>query len=247
MMKWLTDSAAGVSGRGSCNLGVSRELFAGPSIIGVPASLLATFDKISGPIAAGDLDRRLAQPVKPTVICIADGYLEPDLAIPNDEIRRVLSAGWTVWGVSSVGALKAVELASEGMKGFGLVYRLLRRFHNVTAKDISVLHFPFPPYEPETISLLEIYILMRVIRKSGLLTKNEKTEILENLRSMPPCDRTYDNVQKCTPQRLVQILDAIYATPMEWRIKRRDLAWLCNRKPWEDNTDLDRITRGEAR
>ncbi|PTX52684.1 TfuA-like protein [Gemmobacter caeni] len=213
--------------------GACCELFAGPSMLGLPASLLECFDRISEPIGVGDLDRRLKQPKAPRIICIADGYLEPGFAIQNDEIKRALSAGWPVWGIGSVGALKAVELAAEGMQGFGLVYRMLRRLRAVSADDVAVLHYPFPPYEPETLALLEIYMLLRVARKTkSSLTDIDVRSVLEALQEKPLHDRTYEVVRECIPKYLWKYLDYVYDTPKEWRIKRQDLWSFCQRKPW---------------
>ena len=102
------------------------ELFAGPSLIGMPLHLLEYFDQISAPLQAGDLDARLSDPVSPRVICIADGYLEANYTIQREEIERGLAAGWAMWGVSSIGALQTVKLGNAGMRGYGFVYRLLR-------------------------------------------------------------------------------------------------------------------------
>jgi hypothetical protein len=216
-----------------CTTGVCCELFAGPSMLGLPASLLECFDRISGPIAFGDLDQRLTRSKAPRMICIADGYLESGFAIQNDEIKRALSAGWPVWGLSSVGALKAVELVGDGMQGFGLVYRMLRRLRAVSADDVAVLHYPFPPYEPETLALLEIYMLLRVARKTkGSLTDLDIRSVLKALQAKPLHDRTYEVVRECLPEHLRQYIDHIYDAPRAWRIKRRDLRSFCKQKPW---------------
>src|SRR5690606_23977447 len=109
---------------------------------------------------AGDLDSRLSKSVSPRVFCIADGYLEPKYKIQREEMERGLTAGWAMRGVSSIGALPAVNLGNAGMRGHGFVYRLLRRYSWLSANDICVLHSPFPPYTPETIPLVEIYALL---------------------------------------------------------------------------------------
>src|SRR5688500_4258860 len=70
------------------------------------------------PVKAGDLDG-----LGPgSTVAIIDGELDAVALIPNDEIRRALARGIEVHGAASVGAMRAAELAADGMQGIGWVY-----------------------------------------------------------------------------------------------------------------------------
>jgi TfuA protein len=54
---------------------------------------------------------------------LIDGVFLDEYPTPPKEIRAILSEGAKVWGASSMGALRAVELRNIGMQGLGLIYQ----------------------------------------------------------------------------------------------------------------------------
>jgi hypothetical protein len=94
--------------------------FAGPSR---PIDIASSRGDWYPPASTGDLRRALSRGYRQIVL--AD-TLFLDAVPTHGEIRDVMRKGATVYGCSSAGALRAIELRSEGMLGRGWVYRLYR-------------------------------------------------------------------------------------------------------------------------
>jgi hypothetical protein len=102
-------------------------IFVGPSATGIRrGGDYALFP----PASAGDFDSAVKTGFDRIVYADALFF---DAAPTHREVLRALDAGVEVFGVSSAGALRAVELAGRGMVGFGIVYNLYQR--NILADD----------------------------------------------------------------------------------------------------------------
>lgn len=209
------------------------EVFVGPTAAYLaPGSLSTVFDRVSGPIQAGDLDERLRRSSTPGTFCLVDGYLEPGLALSNNEIVRALAAGWKVWGVSSVGAAKAVELRGAGMRGFGRVYRFLQRYQSDLLDELVVSHNPEPPYRRLSEPLIEIRALLGTLRRQGCISSSEATRIRQAMQERWFGERTLAALRK---ELGAKWHDPACRQTMEastWRWKRRDFHQFCQRQPW---------------
>jgi hypothetical protein len=75
-------------------------------------------------------------------IGIVDGYLETAPAVLHKEILFALSAGAAVFGCSSMGALRAAELADFGMIGVGAVCEAYRAGEIEGDDEVAVSHGP---------------------------------------------------------------------------------------------------------
>jgi hypothetical protein len=90
------------------------------------------------PVSMGDIYRLMAR--GPRVIAIIDGLFEQTPAVWHKEILYALSRGVRVLGASSMGALRAAELAAFGMEGVGEVFEA---FHSGELEDddeVAVAH-----------------------------------------------------------------------------------------------------------
>jgi hypothetical protein len=95
-------------------------IFAGPSR---PVGLHAGGATLFSPARSGDL-RKAADAGYSRIVLADTLFLD---APPNhQEIMEVLDRGIAVYGCSSAGALRAIELAGNGMKGLGITYELYR-------------------------------------------------------------------------------------------------------------------------
>jgi len=115
-----------------------RIVFAGPSL---PPSARADWPGIDWrpPAAEGDVYRAARQ--GPAIVGLIDGYFESVPAVWHKEILWAISHGIAVFGSSSIGALRAAELARFGMVGVGAVYRyLLNPLRDDS--DVALVHAP---------------------------------------------------------------------------------------------------------
>lgn len=99
-------------------------VFLGPSLPQAQAARLHPTAEWHPPIQRGDLDDLMREP--PGMAGIVDGLLFQSFAISPKEVLRLLRAEWTVYGSSSIGALRAVELERYGMRGIGTVFEMYR-------------------------------------------------------------------------------------------------------------------------
>lgn len=76
------------------------------------------------PVKRGDVDALMALDEPPTHVGIIDGQFLQYPSISPKEILAAMDRGVRFFGASSMGALRAVELAPYGMVGVGRIYEL---------------------------------------------------------------------------------------------------------------------------
>jgi TfuA protein len=161
-------------------------VFTGPSLHPDRAKALLNAT-ILPPIKRGDLD--CLSELKPTVIGIIDGEFYQSLAVSPKEILPLLESGVTVYGASSMGALRAVELRYYGMIGVGRVYRLFRS-GVLDADDEVALAYSPSTYEALSEPLVNTRYVLRAAVQRGMLTRAQTAEIIARLKGLYFPDRT---------------------------------------------------------
>ncbi|MEC4019763.1 TfuA-like protein [Streptomyces sp. H27-D2] len=100
-------------------------------------------------VEAGGIDR----------VLILDGEFGQSLAVSITEIRTVLAAGQPLAGASSMGALRAVECRTLGMRGSGWVYEQYLSGAIESDGDVALLFDP-EDYSPVTVPLANVRWLL---------------------------------------------------------------------------------------
>jgi hypothetical protein len=121
-------------------------IFAGPSL--TPPAVQLINEKgyaLLPPIKRGDLVTLLDNGFRGRVV-IADGVFQQVLAVGHREIMNAIAGGCEVYGVSSMGAIRAFELRNSGMHGFGKVYSLFFEFEDFMDDEVALLFGATPPY-----------------------------------------------------------------------------------------------------
>ena len=120
------------------------------------------------PVARHDLLKLLDDKAPGTRVLIVDGEFGQNLAVSVTEIRTYLRAGRYVAGASSMGALRAVECRTLGMRAHGWV---AARYADGTidADDEVALLFDPETLEPVTIPLVNIRWLVHQFVADGTL------------------------------------------------------------------------------
>jgi hypothetical protein len=99
-------------------------VFVGPTLAAADARTV--LDAIYLPPAKhGDVYRAVAW-LKPRAIGLIDGYFQWSAAVWHKEILWAMREGVHVFGASSMGALRAAELAPFGMRGVGRIFEAYR-------------------------------------------------------------------------------------------------------------------------
>jgi hypothetical protein len=112
-------------------------VFLGPSLAVATAKLILP-TRYLPPVGCGDVLRCLR--LKPKVIAIIDGVFENTPAVWHKEILLAMEQGIQVFGASSMGALRAAELAPFGMIGVGKIFTHYRDGIYTDDDEVALLH-----------------------------------------------------------------------------------------------------------
>jgi hypothetical protein len=174
---------------------VSVYVFTGPTIS--PAEARAELEAVYLPPAAeGDVYRAALK--RPQAIGIIDGYFQSTPTVRHKEILWAMSRGIHVFGSSSIGALRAAELAVFGMEGVGTIFEFYRDGVLEDDDEVAVAHSP-----PETgfLACSEAMVNFRqTLRKAelaGIISK-ELGAVLEKIgKDLFYPDRKYSVLLRC--------------------------------------------------
>lgn len=210
-------------------------LFAGPSL---PRSLpLPEGVTVLPPVRRGDLPALILKR-RPGVIALADGLFHQSLAVGHVEIRDALDTGWQVWGLSSMGAIRACEMRHLGVHGFGQVYERFLREPDFQDDEVALLHSPDPPYSPCSEPLVHLRAALKSWSAARLLGEEDARAIAEHLKSLWYGDRTLPLFRRLVAERVTDDpraqVEADIADFDRFRIKTRDLQEFLKREAWRE-------------
>jgi len=154
-------------------------VFAGPSLPVRNFSLSPLFS-LRPPVRRGDIAQLCLQ--QPCAVGIIDGDFFQNLALSPKEILPLLTTGVTVYGSSSMGALRAVELHSQGMIGVGTVYRLFRRGYLDADDEVAVTWSPETGRRTSSALVDTRWALRRAVR-AGILNREDAHAIVAVIKN----------------------------------------------------------------
>lgn len=211
-------------------------LFAGPSLHRVPpARVAAAGVQVLPPARRDDITRLVRGAARPGVILLCDGVFQSCPSVSHAELCGALDVGWEVWGVSSLGAIRAVELRHEGMRGFGVVHALFAQGQGLTDDEACLLHYPEPPWFPVSEALVNVRVALRRRGAAFGIAPAASAAVVAALASQWFGDRT--------PERIGALLRDIAGLDpsqeqafLSWLslhpVKSLDLAALLRCRPW---------------
>jgi hypothetical protein len=173
-------------------------VFAGPTIS--PADAGAELEAVYLPPAAeGDVYRAALK--RPQAIGIVDGYFQSTPTVRHKEILWAMSRGIHVFGSSSIGALRAAELAVFGMEGVGTIFELYRDGVLEDDDEVAVAHGP-----PETgflagsEAMVNIRQTLRKAELAGIISKELGTVLEKIGKDLFYPDRKYSVLLRCASE-----------------------------------------------
>lgn len=211
-------------------------LFAGPSVRGVAeARVKHESIDLKPPVRRGDIPRLLKHKA-PGVMILCDGVFQAAPAVSHAEICAALDAGWQVWGVSSIGAIRAFEMRGVGVRGFGWVYEQFARYEDFADDELSLLQLPEAPY----LALSEPLVNLRfALERRGAalgIGAGAARELIAALRRLWFGDRTVPRMHQllltvagADPAAATELLAWMTSHP----VKSIDLARLLRLRPWQ--------------
>lgn len=143
------------------------------------------------PVSLGDVcDLVLDRDPPPVAIGIIDGYFDQVPAVWHKEILFALSRGVAVFGASSMGAIRASELARFGMVGVG---RIFEGFVSGMYQDADVALLHGPPatdYVQFTVPMVDIHEGLAASIRGGVIEPATAEVIAHDLGGVPYVART---------------------------------------------------------
>ncbi len=163
-------------------------VYVGPSAAG-PLPESDQFEiRLHPPICDGDLTRLTEEVGTAIHVHIVDGVFGAGRAVTITEIRTAITAGCTLSGSTSMGALRAVEAAPLGMVGHGGMFREYARGHRTEDSDVALIH------DEDGVALTVPLVNVQELLSRFEGTQSQKMSVLDKLRSIHYTERTIDVV-----------------------------------------------------
>lgn len=156
------------------------------------------------PIKRGDIEALRQKP--PRIIGIIDGEFSQNLSVSPKELLTALEGGITIFGASSMGALRAAELYPFGMIGVGKIFQLYRS-GRIDADDEVAMVFAEEDQRPLSVPLVNIRFALQAAVKEGIITTHQMRHLLASMRT------TYFP-QRCYPLLLQLARDILSETDL---------------------------------
>jgi hypothetical protein len=164
-------------------------IFIGPTISAAEAR--AELDaEYRPPAAQGDV--YLAALAKPAAIGIIDGYFERVPSVSHKEILWAMKEGIHDFGASSMGALRAAELAQFGMEGVGDVFAAFERGELDADDEVAVAHaLAEDGYRPLSTAMVDIRATLAGAAAERAIREETRATLVGIAKSLFYADRSY--------------------------------------------------------
>lgn len=143
-------------------------VFSGPTLDPAEVRRLRPDAVAHGPVKHGDLfDPEIGEG---DAVLIVDGLFHQSRALRHKEILHLLHRGAGVYGCSSIGALRAVELRDHGMVGLGRIYRQYARGEIEGDDEVAVAQSPSGNWQARSIPMVNVREMLRRALREGVVT-----------------------------------------------------------------------------
>jgi hypothetical protein len=152
------------------------------------------------PIARYDLLTLLDNEPTDTRVLMLDGEFGQTLSVSVTEIRTYLRSGRYLAGASSMGALRAVECRTIGMRGYGWVTARYLDGTVYADDEVALLYDP-DTHQPATIPLINIRWLTHRLKADGTIDPADADALFALASAMHYRDRTPGSLVRAARQR----------------------------------------------
>lgn len=204
-------------------------VFLGPSLPRAEATLCLDAVYLP-PISMGDLYVLVATRARPgDHVAIIDGLFEQVPSVWHKEILYALSRGVHVYGAASMGALRAAELHTFGMRGVGRIFEAFRTLALDSDDEVAVSHADAANgYRSLSTALVSIRYAFEEMVRAGAVSSSLAERLVEAAAALPYPRRTWAAVLSAAvklraPQAAIECIRSHAAMP---DAKARDAAEL---------------------
>ena len=171
-------------------------VFLGPSLAREDAERILDADYLP-PICRGDLERLLPEHVR--YVGIVDGEFYQSLSVSPKEVLKLLRRGVTVFGASSMGALRAAETWKLGTIGVGQIFTMFRD-GILDADDEVALIYERDTYRKLSEPLVNLRAALDMAATAGVIDEQEKNDLLLKMKSLYFPERSHHALQAMSPR-----------------------------------------------
>ena len=162
-------------------------VFTGPSLSPEIAQKIIPNAWIHAPAKCGDILKAIR--LSPQRIAIIDGYFEQTASLWHKEILFALSLGIEVYGASSMGALRALELEAYGMKGVGKIFQFLKATECPDDDEVCLSHTE--DLSHQTPPMCNIRATLEKAVSTEELNDQDRSDYLEKIKALPYYERSF--------------------------------------------------------
>ena len=213
-------------------------LFAGPTLSWGDGSTLPVPPEIQvlPPAQRGDVTTLVTNHA-PATLVLVDGKFHYCPAVGHVELRKAIEKGWKVWGLGSMGAIRAYEMRNLGMRGFGQVYARFLEEEDFQDDEVTLLHEPDAPYRPLSEPLIHCRMALQALQTKGLLSSEQQETITDHLKSRWYGERTLPLLAEQVRHYLAPSQEGLLQETLThfdlYRVKTHDLQTFLQQKRWD--------------
>lgn len=168
-------------------------VFLGPSLSIEKARKIINAEFLP-PAKKGDFIKLSLISEKKIIILIDGVFLQDYPPTPIEVFQVVNKNNFQLYGASSLGALRAVELEKFGMKGYGQVFELFKK--NIINSDDEVAVTFDNSYNLLSEAMIDIRYNLFLAFKKGIIDKETKQLITRTAKKIYFPFRSYENIVK---------------------------------------------------
>jgi hypothetical protein len=128
-------------------------------------------------------------------LLVIDGLFLQQPAVRHKELLALLDAGIQVAGCSSMGALRAAELAPFGMHGFGDIFHAYRDGEIQADDEVALVHGEAEDGYPVIVdALVNLRATVTAAAQTGLLSTEQAERVIAAARGLPFTHRSWQHL-----------------------------------------------------
>lgn len=168
-------------------------IFLGPSIALAEARAVLPGAIFLPPAAQGDIYRAAVR--IPHAIGIIDGYFEHVPSVWHKEILWAMKQGTHVFGASSMGALRAAELAQFGMVGVGKIFDWYAAGTIEDDDEVAVAHASAEDgFLPTSTAMVDIRATLEKAEAQHIISSELRTRLETIAKNLFYAERNYPTI-----------------------------------------------------
>ena len=146
------------------------------------------------PAGRGDVYKAAIAKPAPKAIAIIDGLFAQQASVNHKEILWTMAQGIHVFGSSSMGALRAAELAEFGMIGVGQTFEQLKSYEIEDDDEVAIAHGPEDTgYIPLSDAMVDMRAMFKAALDEQVISAKTERLLLQASKDTFYTERTYVN------------------------------------------------------